>query len=243
MPHAFRMYKFLKGEFFSEDQAFAIGDVLESARRLGARYERERVIDRLFDGGLEELAAEALCNTLRHCFSSEKSIFFDRVKLKTELVRAGIKAPKAEAFLDALDECVVTSRRQEVRRPIMYAPGPGKVVMCDFRFLSKPEMQKERRAVVISARSTEAVGRCIVVPVSMSPPRRENPAYDQFPLGKYACFHRSEPVWAVCDHVYTLSLNRLWHININHRPTLPSICPEDLTKIRGLVGTILGCGH
>jgi uncharacterized protein YifN (PemK superfamily) len=85
--------------------------------------------------------------------------------------------------------------------------------MCDFRFLRKPEMQKERRAIVISPRSMNRQ-RCVVVQVSMLRPEGLVPAhYHEFAPGTYRFFHRSNPVWALCDHLYTVSLERLWFVN------------------------------
>jgi uncharacterized protein YifN (PemK superfamily) len=237
------MFRCIKRLGFSDEQAMAVGAIVELSRHSGAEFRVEQVLDQLCDGGFAEDAADAFCYALRNCFASEKvAIWFNRSGLKMRLVRAGVQAPYADAFLDELAPCVVTRRTAEVRRPVAHVPAPGKVVMCDFTFLTRPEMQKERRAIVVSSRSAHMAGRCLVVPVSKSPPRAENAPYHEFPAGSYPFFHPDEPVWAVCDHVYTVSLARLWWINVRHRPVLPSLSAEDLAGIRRLLGTIFGGG-
>ncbi|MGE7414129.1 type II toxin-antitoxin system PemK/MazF family toxin [Methylobacterium tarhaniae] len=237
------MFKALKSLGFSEDQALAVGGVMEVARTPDRSFDREITLDTLCDGGFEERTAEALVDALRHCFFSEKATAqYEKTKLKTALVRGGIASDNAEAFLSALDGSVVTRRNAEVRRPVIHPPSPGRVVMCDFTHLVKPEMIKERRAIVISSRSQSISGRCTVVPVSKSPPRNDNPSYFKFEPGTYAFFHKTDPVWAVCDHVYTVSLTRLWMVNVNRRPEMPSIAAAELSGIRALVGTVL-CGE
>ncbi|WP_082173013.1 type II toxin-antitoxin system PemK/MazF family toxin [Methylobacterium platani] len=237
------MFKALKSLDFSEDQALAVGGAVEIARTPHRSFDREATIDTLCDGGFEERAAEPIADALRHCFVSEKvTAQYERPRLKTALVRGGMAAETAEAFLSALDGSVVTRRNAEVRRPITHPPSPGRVVMCDFTHLVKPEMLKERRAIVISSRLQSVSGRCTVVPVSKSPPRGDSSSYFKFEPGSHACFHRTDPVWAVCDHVYTVSLARLWRVNVNRRPEMPSISGDELAGIRSLVGTVL-CGE
>ncbi|MGA4551206.1 type II toxin-antitoxin system PemK/MazF family toxin [Methylorubrum aminovorans] len=244
MPHAFRMFKAMSDLGFAQGEALAVGGLMEISRHPDTRFDGEACLDRLCEGGFAEEAAEAVASALRHCFLSEKATAqYERTKLKTALVRGGIAAAKADAFLTTLEGSVVTRRTAEVRRPVPHAPSPGRVVMCDFTYLVKPEMQKERRAIVVSSRSAGAAGRCTVVPVSKSPPRENNTHHFRFEPGTYPFFHQTDPVWAVCDHIYTVSLVRLWQVNVNRRPALPSISPAELAGIRALLGTVLGLDH
>jgi uncharacterized protein YifN (PemK superfamily) len=244
MPHAFRLFRCMRRLGFTDDQAMAVGSVVELARQPEAQFRREQILDQLHDAGFSEAAGHAFCSVLRNCFVSEKvATWFNRSGLKTRLVRAGVQAPFADALLDDIKPCVVTRHTPEVRKPIAHVPGPGKVVMCDFTFLTKPEMQKERRAVVVSSRSAHMQGRCLVVPVSKSLPKSADAPYHEFAPGSYPFFHPTEPVWAVCDHVYTVSLTRLWMINLRHRPQLPAVSGDDLRAIRALLGTILALDH
>lgn len=147
---------------------------------------------------------------------------------------------QAEIFLAALTPAVVTPHRAEIRRPVGHPPGSGSVVMCHFGHLMPPEMQKERRTIVVSTRSGSGHHRCAVVPVSKTRARRTNRYHLEFPAGRYPFFHPTEPVWAVCDHVYTVALNRLWQVNIDRRPHIPHISGDDLMSVRNLLGMALG---
>lgn len=244
MPHALRIYKSLKAAGLSEPQAMCIADEVERARGIAAIYDRYSIIDRLCDGGLTEDLSESLCDILRNCYVAQRfSTHFKPVSLKTNLVRAKMTAAQAEMLLAAVDPCVVSPRSSERRQPVKHQLPPGRVVMCDFTFLQKPEMQKERRAIVVSARSPNATGRCAVVPVSKLKAAIPNPAHFEFIPGTYPFFHKTAPVWAICDHIYTVSLDRLWMVNVGHRPdTSAAVSPQHLADIRKLLGTTLGYG-
>jgi uncharacterized protein YifN (PemK superfamily) len=236
-----RIYKMLKGSGFSEQQSMSIAEIVAASTMLGSRYDQDHVIDTLCDSGFEEVTAESISAALRGCFASERfGVAHIKGPLKVSIVRAGIAAPLADAILEAIDPCVVAPRTNEVRAPILYTPAPGRVVMCDFTFLMKPEMQKVRRAIVISRRATVDPMRCTVVPVSMSPSIQPNPHHYEFAPGSYPFFHARNPVWAICYHIYTVALIRLWKININHRPELPQISNKELTDVRGLASKHLG---
>jgi uncharacterized protein YifN (PemK superfamily) len=147
---------------------------------------------------------------------------------------------RAAALLAAIDPCVTTGRDAEVRAPIPHVPSAGRVVMCDFTFLAKPEMQKQRRAIVVSKRFASIKRRCKIIPVSKDPSNAGHPLHHEFPAGSYSFFHATEPVWAVCDHVYTVGLHRLWQINVARKPVLPLIAEADMTAIREMLGTSFG---
>ena len=240
MPHSIRVFKCLRASGFSEGHSLAVAAVIETAKTEGSVFDRERILDNLFDAGIAEEQAEALTDALRNCFPTQRfSTWFDRTTLKTNLVRAKIAVPIAKSFLDALAASVVTPRTAEPRVQIRYAPTPGRVVMCDFSYLRKPEMQKERRVIVVG-RSQHSPGRCIVVPVSMTPATTPHPQHHEFAPGAYPFFHRTDPCWATCDHIYTVALDRLWVVNIGRRPNPgASISAGDLAAIRKLLGTSL----
>jgi uncharacterized protein YifN (PemK superfamily) len=243
MPHAFRVFKKLKQIDFNEDQAVGIASIIEDARGNDLVFHREHLADRLFDAGIADDASIAIVDVLQNCFLSEQhKCWFNRVRLKAALVRSKIPAKAAEEFLNAVDACILTRRTAELRIPIKYHPKSGQVIMCDFCFLTKPEMQKERRAIVISTPHNHDAGKCTVIPVSKSRPRSEALPSVEFIPGSYSFFHRTESVWAVCDHVYTLSYSRMWKINDNRKPVLPSISTEDLVKIRLAVAKEMGIG-
>ena len=222
--------------------ALAIADVVEQSKSEDAIYDSESLLDALCDAGFNEELAETVRDAVRNCFFTQRFRgHFDRADLKYHLVRNGKwTGAAAEAFLDALTPSVLTPHHAEIRQPVLHQPSPGRVVMCDFRFLRKPEMQKERRAIVVSARTPNNTGRCTVVPVSKLPSNGD-PHHFEFTPGTYPFFHPTEPVWATCDHIYTVSLERLWMVNVNRRPmTTATITMQHLTDIRNLMGTVLG---
>lgn len=241
MPYAFSVYRALEATALDVPKRETIAGIVQRGRSESAHFSHEIILNELFDCGFDESIADVLVELLRNCFVSQRySTHFSWVRLKASLVRAGLGAPKADALLHAIHPAIVTPQNSEVRVPVKYCPAPGRIVMCDFRFLSKPEMQKERRAIVLSKRVDAEPGRCTVVPVSMSPARGDNSFYYEFAPGLYQCFHKSNPVWAVCDHIYTVSLARMWKVNVQHRPCMPALSEEDLKAIRTLVGTALG---
>jgi uncharacterized protein YifN (PemK superfamily) len=241
MPHAIRIFRQLRAINFDEPKALAIAAVFERAKTEGSAFVRESILDELCEAGLSEVLAEAIADVARPTFPSERfRTNFLRTPLKTALVRAKLPALHAEAFLDAVEPCVVALKTRESRAPVPYSPGPGRVVMCDFRFLKVPEMQKERRAIVVSSRQTKDPGRVTVVPVSMTPPHSGDTCNHKFEPGAYPFFHKDNPVWAICDHVYTVSLTRLWQINVALRPSIPQISADDLAAVRLMVATNLG---
>jgi uncharacterized protein YifN (PemK superfamily) len=242
MPHALRIYKTAKTLGFGDEQAMCIANVVERSKGEQCVFDQEKIIDDLCDAGVTEPQAEVLTEALRNCFLNQRfATHFDANKLKLRLVRAGLAASTAEQFLAALEPSISTLKTAEVRLPVRYVPGPGRVVMCDFTHLKKPEMQKERRAIVISTRSASGNGRCTVVPVSKLPANEPNPHHFEFPGGSYPFFHSSDPVWAVCDHVYTVGLDRLWAVNVGLKPQANArISEQHLAEVRKLVGTGFG---
>jgi uncharacterized protein YifN (PemK superfamily) len=224
---------------FTESQSSAFASIIESARINSGRYFNDKTVDSLFDGGFGELQAQALAAVLRNCFISEIfSIHFDESALKFDLVRASITSTQADGILLAINPAVVTRRDAYPRVPIRYVPSPGRVLMCDFTHLAYPEMVKERRAIVVAKGSSD---RCaVVVPVSKKETNEGNPRYHKFQPNSYPFFHREQSVWAICDHVYTVSLIRTWQVVVLKRPSIPSISASDFAAIKRLLGTSLG---
>jgi uncharacterized protein YifN (PemK superfamily) len=239
MPHAFRIYTGLLSVGFTELQSSACAEVVERAKSEGSRYSKDGIGDLLFDGGFTEIQAEEVSAVLRHCFRSEVfSVHFDEDVLKFRLVRAKIPSVQAVGLLSVVNPAVVTRRDAYPRVPIKFVPGAGRVIMCDFTHLVRPEMVKERRAIVVAKASSD---RCaVVVPISKNENNEGNPKYHKFKAGSYPFFHKDDPVWAICDHVYTVSLTRTWQVQALQRPTLPTISVVDFSAIRRLLGESLG---
>jgi uncharacterized protein YifN (PemK superfamily) len=224
---------------FTESQSSSFAGIIELARTNSGRYFNDKTVDYLFDGGFNERQAQALAPVLRNCFSSEIfSIHFDEAALKFDLVRASITSIQADGILLAVSPAVVTRRDAYPRVPIRYVPSPGRVLMCDFTHLAYPEMIKERRAIVVYRGSSHQCA--VVVPVSKKETNEGNPKYHKFHASSYPFFHKEQPVWAICDHVYTVSLIRTWQIVVLKRPSIPSISVSDFAEIKRLLGTSLG---
>jgi hypothetical protein len=152
MPHALRIYRCLKTGGLVDRQAMCLAEEVERARADDAIFDRQSIIDRLCDTGFTEDLSESLCLVLRNCYLAQRfATHFKPVALKTSLVRAKMPAFLAEDFIAALDPCVVAARTSGRRQPVLHQLPAGRVVMCDFTFLRKPEMQKERRNSRFSA--------------------------------------------------------------------------------------------
>lgn len=241
MSHAFRIYKELKLLGFTEEQSVAVATIVERGGSADAEFLAERTLDSLFEAGFDESKSEAIGNVLRNCYPSEKfRTHFDGAALKFRLVRSKFSGAYADKFLAAIIPAVATHRDAFPRVAIKFAPGPGKIVMCDFNHLAKPEMVKERRAIIISNRNPSSSNRCVVVPVSMNGSNEGNKKYHKFEAGKYPFFHPKKSVWAICDHIYTVSLQRIWQVNVSGKPSIPHISESDLASVRQLVGHTLG---
>jgi uncharacterized protein YifN (PemK superfamily) len=125
--------------------------------------------------------------------------------------------------------------------PINFVPERGRILMCDYDMARvPPEMEKTRRAVVISPRSYNArhgrgPGRCIVVPFSATNPAwRITPADVPFDANSYECL--TVATWAVCSAIMSVSHDRLDRVPIFRRHMPPRFSaellkPDDMRRI------------
>jgi len=119
---------------------------------------------------------------------------------------------------------------------IQYAPSAGMVLMCDFSQygFKPPEMVKERRCVIISAKTyNKRHKRCTLVPVSLSTPHETTYCIQTTP-GKYDCFHPVQPCWILCDMPYTLDWRKLWFVQAHGRPQSFHLDRADLATVHGM---------
>jgi uncharacterized protein YifN (PemK superfamily) len=240
MPKAFRVLEQLRAAGLHADEAFGIAKLVACAREINSVYAAGDVSQSLKSHGFAAIAAIQVASALSHCFDSARlGAAFRPNDLKFRMVRAGVRVPDAEAILAAIEPCVISAKGWEVRASLEFPPSAGKVVMCDFTFLQKPEMQKVRRAIVI-ARTASSNGRTTVVPVSKTRSIVISPYHHKFEPRAYPFFHQTDPVWAVCDHIYTVSLARVWKVNVENKPVFPNISAEDLAAIREKTATAIG---
>lgn len=123
---------------------------------------------------------------------------------------------------------------------IKFTPLRGHILMCDYDMANvPPEMEKMRRAVVISPRSYnhphgKGPGRCLVVPFSATDPEhRLTPADVPFPVGQYRSL--TQPTWAICSAVMSVSHARLDRVQVRqgrwHNFLTETLSPVDMLRI------------
>jgi uncharacterized protein YifN (PemK superfamily) len=119
--------------------------------------------------------------------------------------------------------------------PIPFVPPRGRVLICNFDLARiHPEMTKQRRVVVISPRSYnrrhgQGPGRCLVIPFSATAPPEITPAHVPFTADKYATL--TEPTWALCDVIASVSHNRLDNVQVGGVNQMESIDDQDMLRI------------
>jgi len=118
---------------------------------------------------------------------------------------------------------------------IPFVPPRGRILICDFDMARvHPEIDKERRVVVISPRSYNhrhgnGPGRCLVIPFSATEPHEITPAHVPFADDIYKCL--SEPTWALCDLVTSVSHTRLNNVQIGGVNQFEDVSPQDMARI------------
>lgn len=115
--------------------------------------------------------------------------------------------------------------------------------MTDYSGFTPPEINKVRPSIIVSPRLPDRSDLVAVVPVSLTPPRRELPY--QVKLSKN--YHPKEDddldCWAKCDLLMNISVSRLDGFKVGRRQWKhPAISPEDLLTVRQGVLHALGWG-
>lgn len=122
---------------------------------------------------------------------------------------------------------------------LFYIPPPGRIVVCDFRGFVSPEMIKQRPVVVISPKSYGHPELCTVVPLSNTAPNpieTHHYAFTSNPIPG-----RTNPTWAKCDMLATVSKGRLDRVKIGRNDyQIPAITMDELEGIRSCVRIFLG---
>jgi uncharacterized protein YifN (PemK superfamily) len=118
----------------------------------------------------------------------------------------------------------------------------GQVFLLDYgQFgFEAPEMVHQRPVVVISSRS-QSKELVTVVPLSTSTPKISVEDH-QVPMEKDYYWAGDQQMWAKCDHILSVSVTRLTHLQAyanaarrNHNP-VPQLSQPDLKRIRVGVG-------
>jgi len=122
--------------------------------------------------------------------------------------------------------------------PLPFHPMPGTIVICDFAGFVVPEMIKRRPAIVVSPRSRGRTGLCTIVPLSTTPPAREQKYHYMLELSPPLLRpFDAEVCWVKGDMPYTVSFARL---NLPHEKDLHGkrvninrvVSRDDLRNIR-----------
>lgn len=126
---------------------------------------------------------------------------------------------------------------------IHFQPRAGSVVRCDFRGMIEPEMVKMRDVVVIAQHKCNPK-LVTIVPLSATQPNRPEPFHYQLPKDPRPDGDSMHPIWAKCDMIYTVCLERLeMHYTRTRRGGRQSvkaqITPDDLIAIRQCVASAL----
>jgi uncharacterized protein YifN (PemK superfamily) len=91
---------------------------------------------------------------------------------------------------------------------ITFHPKAGAVLVCDFRGYIEPEIVKTRPVVVVSPNHMRRPGLVTVIPLSTTAPRPVE-AYHHLLHGNPVPGSDAEAVWAKCDLIATVSVERL----------------------------------
>lgn len=125
-------------------------------------------------------------------------------------------------------------KRGRQNRLIKSAPRYGQYFWVDFaRDASPPEFVGEHPAIIVRGAGS-VYETCSVVPVTTSPQHGRKHSYK---LQKNPNPNpRAGDVWAVCDHVQTINLNRIRPFkNRTGHHVFPRVCPEDLVQVASYV--------
>ena len=127
--------------------------------------------------------------------------------------------------------------------PLTFHPGPGAILICDFSTgFRAPEMVKVRPVIVVSPR--RRVGHlATIVPLSSTPPAPREPWHYPLPPGVDPPARCT--IWAKCDMVATVALDRLDRVKLRDKTGARSYQmfqapPEVLAAIRDCVRAALG---
>ena len=113
---------------------------------------------------------------------------------------------------------------------ISFVPERGHLLLCDFDMATvAPEMRKKRRVVVISPRSHNRAGRCVVVPFSATQPYEMTAAYVFFDAGPYRSL--SVPTWAICNAISHVSFERLDRVRVARNFLAEMMSTDDLARV------------
>ena len=132
--------------------------------------------------------------------------------------------------------------------PLLYHPAPGEIVYCDYGTgFIPPEMVKGRPVVIVSPRLRRRPGLISVVPLSTTDPDPIEAHHCRIILQKSLPAPFDSPsMWAKCDMVSAVSLNRLDRFKLPRsgggprKWTTGQVSADELKAVRA--GVLCGLG-
>ncbi|MHA6690060.1 type II toxin-antitoxin system PemK/MazF family toxin [Devosia sp. A449] len=122
---------------------------------------------------------------------------------------------------------------------IQFTPERRQILLCDYNMAGvDPEMRKVRRVVVVSPRSYNRAGRCVVVPFSATQPRSLEPSHVPFADGVYRAL--TIATWAICDTVSHVSFTRLDRVKSGQTYLREFLSRDDMARVEQGLGHALG---
>lgn len=113
---------------------------------------------------------------------------------------------------------------------IRFTPERGQILLCDYDMAGvPPEMRKTRRVVVVSPRSYNSAGRCVVVPFSATRPHTMEPSHIPFESMTYKAL--TVQTWAICDTVSHVSFGRLDRVKVGKTFLRETLSVDDMARI------------
>lgn len=113
---------------------------------------------------------------------------------------------------------------------INFTPERGQILLCDYDMAHvAPEMTKKRRVVVVSPRSYNRAGRCVVVPFSATQPHNIEASHLPFDTGIYRAL--TVQTWAICDTISHVSCARLNRVKVGQTFLREFLLPVDMGRI------------
>ena len=126
--------------------------------------------------------------------------------------------------------------------PINFAPDPGQILMCDFTSgFMRAEMQKIRHCVVVSPK--KHTGTCLVVPLSLEPPKVIECWHYRLPQNVYPCMAQNDDIWAKADMLTHAAFDRLDRPLENYVRVRRRLQPEHLKRVLIAVAHAINCSH
>lgn len=123
--------------------------------------------------------------------------------------------------------------------PITFHPRAGCVLECNFDGFVQPEIVKTRPVVIVSPKWLQRHRLYTVVPLSTTEPNPIEKFHHK--LAKDPMPNSVETVWAKCDMLYTVSVDRLDRFKVGRGLYKTSaVSDEDLSAIKACIKYALG---